>query len=187
MAFDQLLEVLQAVVQSYETAMCANCFTIFATGETKLSAPGLMAAKGKQNMKGRVSEVWVFVIWGLIPVAMMFAGVVIQWFRTQERLRLIEKGVPISELPPAWPSRRALNPWEFAANFRLAGIINVAVGLGLLILFTTLAETLPQFPKGVIAVSTIPFLVGLGLLLEYRLRRKEIEARERSDGGAGRG
>lgn len=137
-------------------------------------------------MKGRVSELWIFVIWGLIPVAMMIAGVAIQWFRTQERLRLIEKGVPIAELPPAWPSRRPLNHWELAANFRVAGIINVAVGLGLLILFTTLAETLPQFPKGVIAVSAIPFLVGMGLLLEYRLRRKELAARERSDGGADR-
>jgi hypothetical protein len=133
-------------------------------------------------MKGRVSEVWVFVTMGIIPIVMMVAGVTTQWLRTQERLRLIEKGLP---LPPA-PSRRDLNHWELAANFRLAGIINVAVGLGLLILFTALAETLPQFPKGVIAVCAIPFLVGLGLLVEYRIRRKEIAARERSDGGADR-
>jgi hypothetical protein len=130
----------------------------------------------------RVSEVWVFVTMGILPIVMMAGGVAVQWFRTQERLRLIEKGLP---LPPT-PSRRALNHWEFAANFRLAGIINVAVGLGLLILFTTLAETIPEFPKGVIAVSVVPFLVGLGLLIEYRMRRKELAARELSDGGAGR-
>jgi len=68
----------------------------------------------------------------------------------------------------------------------LAGIICVAVGLGLSVLFASLAETVPQFPKGVIAISAIPFLLGLGFLLEYRLRRKEIAARERSDGGADR-
>jgi len=127
-------------------------------------------------------EFWLLaIIWGIIPVAMTFAGVMVQRLKTKERLLAIEKGLP---LPPA-PSRRALSPWEFAANFRLAGIICVAVGLGLSVLFASLAETVPQFPKGVIAISAIPFLLGLGFLLEYRLRRKEIAARERSDGGAG--
>jgi len=136
-------------------------------------------------MKGRVSEVWVFVIWAIVPIAMMIAGVVIQWFRTQERLRLIEKGVPIADLPSAWPPSRG----EQTANFRVAGIVCVAVGLGLLVLFTALAETLPPerpFPKGVIATSAIPLFLGLGFLIEYRLRRKELEAHDRSDGGAGR-
>jgi hypothetical protein len=132
----------------------------------------------------RVSEVWVFVVWGIVPIAMMIAGVAIQWFRTQERLRLIEKGVPIAELPPVWPSRRRPSPAEQAAGFRVGGIVLVAIGLGLLIMFTALADTLPQFPKGVIAVSAIPFLLGLGLLLEYRTRRKELAARERLNGGA---
>lgn len=138
-------------------------------------------------MRGRVSEVWVFVIWAIVPIAMMIAGVVIQWFRTQERLRLIEKGVPIADLPSAWPSRPSSG--EQTANFRVAGIVCVAVGLGLLVLFATLAETLPPerpFPKGVIATSAIPLFLGLGFLLEYRIRRKEIAARERSDGGADR-
>jgi Domain of unknown function (DUF6249) len=134
----------------------------------------------------RVSEAWVFVIWGIIPIAMIIAGVAIQWLRTQERLRLIEKGVPIAELPPAWPSRRPPSPAEQTANFRVAGIVLIAVGLGLLILFVSLAETVPQFSKGVIAVSCIPFFLGLGFLLEYRMRRKEIAERERLNGGADR-
>jgi hypothetical protein len=52
----------------------------------------------------------------------------------------------------------------------------VAVGLGLLVLFMSLAATLPRFPNGVIAASAIPFLAGLGLLFEYRMRCKEIDA-----------
>jgi len=114
--------------------------------------------------------------WVIFPVAMTIAAVMVQWLKTQERLRAIEKGIP---LPPG-NSRPALNPWEFAANFRLAGIICVAAGLGLLVLFTALAETIPDLPRGVIAVSVIPFFIGLGLLFEYRTRRKEIAARERS-------
>jgi hypothetical protein len=134
------------------------------------------------------AEMLIALSWVIFPVAMTIAAVMVQRFKTQERLRAIEKGLP---LPPV-PSRPALNPWEFAANFRLAGIICIAVGLGLLVLFTALAETIVTvpparpFPKGVIGVSAIPFLVGLGLLIEYRMRRKEIAARERSDGGADR-
>ncbi len=135
-------------------------------------------------MKDNVlSWVLISVVWAVFPLAMTFAGVMVQRLKTKERLLAIEKGIP---LPPT-PSRRALNPWEFASNFRLAGIICVAVGLGLLVLFTALAETIPPFPKGVIGASAIPFLVGLGLLLEYRIRRKELAARERLNGGADRG
>jgi hypothetical protein len=106
----------------------------------------------------------------IIPVAAIAAGVVITWFRTQERLRLIEKGVPLAELPPMFPSRRRLSPAELTANFRVAGIVCSAVGLGLLVLFTALAETIPEFPKAVIAVSVIPFFIGVGFLIEYRIR-----------------
>jgi hypothetical protein len=133
-------------------------------------------------MKDNVlSWVLISVVWAIFPVAMTFAGVMVQRLRTKERLLAIEKGIP---LPPGLHERRPLSPWELAANFRLSGIICVAIGLGLSVLFASLAETLPQFPKGVIAVSAIPFLVGLGLLLEYRIRRKELAARERSNGGA---
>jgi hypothetical protein len=112
----------------------------------------------------------------LVPVSAIFAGVLVQRYRTQERLSAIEKGVPL----PSRSSRPPLTPWERAANFRLAGIICVAIGLGLLILFTSLAATVPPdrpFPKGIIAVSGIPLLLGFGFLIEYRMRRKEAEAR----------
>jgi MFS superfamily sulfate permease-like transporter len=62
----------------------------------------------------------------------------------------------------------------------VGGTICVAVGLGLLVLFTALAATIPEFKKGVIAVSAVPFFLGVGFLIEYRLRRKEIESREQS-------
>jgi hypothetical protein len=131
-------------------------------------------------------EVLMSLIWLIFPVAIMAAVVLMQWFRTQERLRLIEKGVPIAELPPIWPSRRHPSAAEQAANFRVAGIVLVAIGLGLLFLFIALAGTISVFPKGVIAVSAIPFLLGVGFLIEYRLRSKQLGEREPSEGGAGR-
>ncbi len=121
-------------------------------------------------------EVMISVIWAIVPIAFMFGGVMVQRLRTQERLRAIEKGVP---LPPEH-SWKALSQTEQTANFRVGGIICVAAGLGLLVLFSSLAATLPQFPKGVIGASAIPFFIGLGLLFEYRMRRREMDARERS-------
>jgi hypothetical protein len=127
-------------------------------------------------------QVLIISVMLIVPVAGIVAGVVVQWFRTQERLRAIEKGIPIGELPPVGPPppRPPLSPEEQTVNFRAGGIICVALGLGLLVLFSSLAQTIPQFPKGVIAVSAIPFLIGLGFLLEYRMRRGAIAARDRS-------
>jgi hypothetical protein len=112
----------------------------------------------------------VMSFWVILPIAMAAAGVMVQRFRSQERLRAIEKGVP---LPPAWPSRPPLSLEESTAFFRLAGIICVAVGLGLLVLFTGLAKTEPGFHRGVIGAAAIPLFLGLGFLVEYRLRSKK--------------
>jgi hypothetical protein len=131
-------------------------------------------------------EVMMSLIWLIFPVAVIVAVVFMQWFRTQERLRLIERGVPIAELPPIWPSRRRPSPAELMANFRVAAAVLMAVGLGLLVLFAALAATIPEFPKAVIAVSAIPLFIGLAFLIEYRVRAKQLAEREPSDGGAGR-
>ncbi len=117
-----------------------------------------------------LSWVLVSVVWAIVPIVSIIAGVMIQRSRAQERIRAIERGVPV---PPAWPSPPVLTAEERTAGLRVGGIVTIAVGLGLLVLFTSLAETLPEFPKGVIAVSAIPFLVGVGLLYEYHLRIKE--------------
>jgi hypothetical protein len=119
-----------------------------------------------------LQEVLIATIWAIIPVFAMVTGVMIQRFRTQERLRAIEKGLP---LPPELYSRPRLSPAEQTANFRVAGIICVAVGLGLLVLFAGLAESVPKFPKGVTGASAIPFFIGVGFLLEYRIRRSAAQ------------
>jgi hypothetical protein len=133
------------------------------------------------------SDIWAFaIVFGILPIAFMIAAVLVQRLKTQERLRAIEKGLPLPPDTPltalAFRERKVFNatPREVAAAFRVGGTICVAVGLGLLVLFTALAETIPEFKKGVIAVSAVPFFLGVGFLIEYRLRRKEIESREQS-------
>jgi hypothetical protein len=113
--------------------------------------------------------------WILIPLGGMAVGVVVHWLRTKERLLAIEKGVA---LPPE-PVHPPRDPWELAANFRIGGLITAAVGVGLFGLLLALAETLPGFPRGVMAVALIPFLVGVALLYEYRTRVRELGQRPR--------
>ena len=128
-------------------------------------------------------ELLLATTWVIIPVAAIIAGVLVQRFKTQERLRLIERGIPLPPEPllrGPW-DRRDLSPSETAAHFRLAGTICIAVGVGLFGLFTTLAETEPAFPRGVIAVAGIPFCLGAGFLIEYRTRRREQLERDRSN------
>ena len=131
------------------------------------------------------SDGWaIAIVFGALPLAAMITGVVTQRFKTQERLRLIEKGLPLPPEPPprdlSFLHRRVHTPREVIANFRVAGIICVAVGLGLLVMFYALAETIPKFPLGVTAVSAVPFFIGVGFLLECRIRRKELASGERS-------
>jgi Domain of unknown function (DUF6249) len=112
------------------------------------------------------AEVLVSATWAFITLAAIFAGVMVQRFKTQERLRAIEKNVPIPAAPLHIPS-----PEERTANLRVSGILCVATALGLLVLFIGLSMTIPRFPKGVIGVAAIPFFIGLGFLLEYKMRR----------------
>src|SRR3974390_1456254 len=100
---------------------------------------------------------WVIVATDLIliPRGGMAIGVIMHYLRTKERMLAMEKGLA---LPPE-PLHRPKDPWQKAGGFRVGGLINVAVGIGLLIMFVSLSKSLDDFPKGVIAVSAIPFLI----------------------------
>src|SRR6266699_3757616 len=79
----------------------------------------------------------LLLFFGVFPIGSMIIGYLVQRLRSRERLLAIEKGVP---LPRA-------NRLEGEKNFRLAGMICVAAGVGLLILFTSLAVSL-LIPQG---------------------------------------
>jgi hypothetical protein len=112
------------------------------------------------------AEVFISLTWAIITLAAIFAAVMAQRYKTQERLRAIEKGVT---LPPAlW---RIPSPEEQRAHYRVAGIICVALGLGLLVLFAGIAMSEPHFKKGAVGVAAIPLCLGMGFLLEYRIRQ----------------
>lgn len=118
-------------------------------------------------------ELMIFVLIFGVPITAIIVGYLMRRLQSQERLRAIEKGVPLPDAQ-GWPQP---NPWARAADLRLAGLICAAVGLGLVALFVGLWWSLPGFPFGVCFTATIPFLIGVALLYESATRRRELGPR----------
>ena len=102
-----------------------------------------------------------------IPIVALVVMYLSRRLKSQERIKAIEKGVPI----PFEPA----DPRERAASARRWGIVLIALGLGLIVLFVVVAavERERHVMTGV-GAAAIPILIGLGLLYEYRLRSKEL-------------
>ena len=111
---------------------------------------------------GMPEIVVIFGFFLIIPVAAFVFAYLTRRLRTQERLRAIEKGVTIPQLAE-----------QDATRCRRVGIVFVALGLGLLVL----AMAGLSFNRVVMASAAIPILMGLGLLLEYRLSLRDLKAR----------
>ena len=122
-------------------------------------------------MKDFFPLVFLLVAFG-IPITAIITAYFTRKLQSQERLRAIEKGVPLPE-----PLDLGRSPWERAADLRLGGLICVGVGLGMAALFAGLSWSLPEFPKGVSAAAAIPFLIGAALLYESAARRRELGPR----------
>ena len=107
----------------------------------------------------------------LIPVTAMILIYLVRGLQTKERLRAIEKGVSL----PA----DGRDPWERAVSIRHSGIMLLAAGLGITVLFVGI-QVVSQVPAMIVlgvGVGAIPMLVGCGQLLEYWLRVRELRAR----------
>jgi hypothetical protein len=99
--------------------------------------------------------VFVAFVFGLIPFAFIVTGFLVYRVRSRERLLAIEKGARVT-------------PTADDRNFRVGGMICLAVSMGLLIMLAGL-----DVPRGLLGVPAIPGLVGLALLFEYRARMRE--------------
>ena len=85
--------------------------------------------------------------------------------QNQERLKAIERGVDLSFDPPA-----------AAAGSRRAGIVFVSLGVGIAVGDGVIAAV-SRDPEAFVglALAVIPFFVGVGLLIDYRLARKDVK------------
>ena len=101
----------------------------------------------------------------IVPLVALVLIYLVRRLRTQERLRAIEKGVALPETP-------ADDPWVRISRIRRGGISAVAAGHGLLIFLAT------QGDMSDLGIAAIPILVGLGLLYDYRLTVRDLNARQ---------
>jgi hypothetical protein len=120
-----------------------------------------------------------FMILGIV-VASVISGTRTREMESQERLAAIAKGLPVPpthaeiaasrELPVGSASRRQ-------ANIRLAGLILICSGIGLMLMCALISAIL-RVP-GVLcgsAAGLIPLGIGIGMLLDARIQKRDQEA-----------
>jgi hypothetical protein len=136
----------------------------------------------------------------LIPIVAIISGAIgkihADRLRSDQRLAMLARGIPIDEIERilmpqdeatirdalAQPTRPA-SAARTAGQIRLTATILIFSGLSLIAFFAVLAPLLhdPDIYAGA-AAGIVPVGVGLGFLVDYRSRLREL-ARMREDGG----
>jgi hypothetical protein len=107
----------------------------------------------------------------ILPIAGMATAYMFRRLSSRERLEAIEKGVSVPI--------QTTSPMQRAARARRSGIVLLALGIGLA--FSLIVAWLVEGDKGALigaAFGLIPALIGGGLLIDYRLLRKEMAAEQ---------
>ena len=119
-----------------------------------------------------------------IVVTRIQSGVRIREMQSQERLAAIAKGIPIPPVYDRAPQRSSPNPSPagdiFApsprrANARQGGIILVCIGFAMIGFFIFLSAILHVREVLIPAAAGLfPLAIGVGLLIDHRIRAVEI-------------
>ena len=102
-----------------------------------------------------------------------------QTFRSQERIALINRGLPLDEIEKlfkrAAPDTPVKDPLRSLANARRAGIVLVSSGVGLMLFFIALAVIIGEreILSGA-AIGLIPLAIGIGFFIDYGIQRREL-------------
>jgi hypothetical protein len=164
-----LLDDPSKVLQDRQTGFTENCFTFARKSETRAAAHGLTVAKGigRRRTMNFVGFTLVLGICVILPIAGMTTAYMFRRLSSRERLEAIQKGVSIPI--------QATNPLQRAARVRRSGIVLLALGIGLAL--SLVVASLVEGDKDALigaAFGSIPALIGVGLLIDYNLLRKEL-------------
>lgn len=108
----------------------------------------------------------------VLPVAAMATTYLLRCLQTQERLRAMEKGLPV-----------AFDPRDVAWRTRRSAIVLIAAGLGLAAGTCILAAVMNDSETFAwLALAVLPLAVGLGLLFDYRLQARNLDNTDQSGG-----
>jgi hypothetical protein len=102
-----------------------------------------------------------------VPTLALLALYFFRKLQLQERLQAIERGADLTV------DREAT-----AARTRRSGIVCIAGGLGLSVA-NVIVVVVSRDPVALVgqAVAVVPIAIGLGLLVDYRLARRELASR----------
>jgi len=124
----------------------------------------------------------------IVPVAgtIMIFGIVAvsKWseygqrkLQSEERMAAIAQGLVLPELPEPSPIKKAMSLKQRNINIRLAGILCIAGAIGIAICFALIAMIVRTAEVlSVTAIACIPFLIGVGLLIDARINSRELES-----------
>lgn len=101
------------------------------------------------------------ILW--LPTITLAAVYLFRRLQSQERLRAIEKGLDL-----------AFDPIASAASSRKSGIVLIAAGLGIAAA-TGIVTWVARDAEALVglALAIVPVVVGLGLLIESRIQRRD--------------
>ena len=120
----------------------------------------------------------------LVGIVAIVAGIWLEGhkrrMRSEERIAMIARGVPLAEIermlgagdeekPPV------KDPLGSLGNARRAGIVLVSVGVGLILFFLVLTAILQvrEVLSGA-AAGLIPLAIGIGFFIDYNLQKREL-------------
>lgn len=99
-----------------------------------------------------------------IPIAAMYTYYRVRKLRSEERLAAIARGVEIPMAPE--PSQ--------AARSRRSGILLISGAIGYILMFAMIARVANEPDTwAAAAVGLLPFCIGVGYLIDFRLVRRE--------------
>ena len=122
-------------------------------------------------------------ILGIVATS-IWAGVRAQEIKSHERLARIAQGLPVEPESRMFPGNAGVHPAQTprggrpsdGSGARRAGMVLVSVGVGLFAFFAALATILQV--RAVLAggaAGLIPFAIGVGFLIDARLKKQEFE------------
>jgi len=115
-----------------------------------------------------------------IVVASIVSGTRTREMESQERLAAIAKGLPVPPTQAELAASRSMpvgSATRRYANIRLAGLILVSSGLGLMLMCALIAVIVrtPEVLCGS-AAGLIPLGIGVGMLVDARIQKRDQEA-----------
>jgi hypothetical protein len=108
-------------------------------------------------------------IW--LPTITLVGAYFFRRLQQQERLAAIARGADL-----------AYEPEETLNRTRRSGIVCLAAGIGLSI-GDIIVATVAKDPQALVgqAVAIVPFAIGVGLLIDHRIGRRDLAARRGGD------